>query len=42
MEAKRRELVPLALLWGAGIATLVILIVILAYILANGLSLIHI
>ena len=40
MEAKRRELVPLALLWGAGIATLVILIVILAYILANGLPVI--
>jgi phosphate transport system permease protein len=41
MEARRRELVPLALLWGAGLATLFILIVLLAYILANGLPVIN-
>ena len=40
MATRRREIVPLALLWGAGAATIVILIVILAYILANGLPVI--
>ncbi len=40
MAAKRREMVPMGLLWGAGIATIAILIVILAYILAKGLPLI--
>jgi len=41
MAAKRRETAAIGLLWGAGIATLVILIVILAYILVNGLPLIN-
>ncbi len=41
MAAKRREVVPLALLWASGIITLLILIVILAYILANGLPLVN-
>ena len=40
MASKRRETAAIGLLWGAGIATLVILIVILAYILVNGLPLI--
>jgi len=40
MAAKRREIVPIALLWGAGIVTIAVLIIILAYILANGLPLI--
>ena len=40
MAAKLRETAAIGLLWGAGIATLVILIVILAYILVNGLPLI--
>jgi phosphate transport system permease protein len=37
MTTKRREMIPLGLLWGAGIVTLVILVVILAYILSKGL-----
>ncbi len=41
MPIKRRELVPLALLWASGIVTLLILIVIMAYILANGLPLVN-
>jgi len=40
MAAKLRETVAIGLLWGAGISTLLILIVILAYILVNGLPLI--
>jgi len=40
MAAKLRETAAIGLLWGAGIATLLILIVILAYILVNGLPLI--
>ena len=40
MASKRRETVAIGLLWAAGIATLAILIVILAYILVNGLPLI--
>ncbi|MGZ4908921.1 MAG: PstA family ABC transporter permease, partial [Halobacteriota archaeon] len=41
MPVKRREMVPLALLWASGIVTLLILIVILAFILANGLPLVN-
>ncbi len=40
MASKRREMLPLALLWASGIITLLILIVILAYILAHGLPLV--
>jgi len=40
MVRKRYETVPMGLLWASGIATLIILIVILAYILGNGLSVI--
>jgi phosphate transport system permease protein len=41
MAARLRDTAAIGLLWGAGIATLVILIVILAYILVNGLPLIN-
>jgi len=41
MAAKRREMVPMILLWGAGIATLAILVVILAYILFKGLPVVN-
>jgi len=41
MTAKRRrDMLPVGLLWVSGIAVIIILIVILAYILANGLPLI--
>ncbi len=41
MPVKRHDVVPLALLWASGIVTLLILIVILAFILANGLPLVN-
>jgi phosphate transport system permease protein len=40
MTTKRSEMIPLGLLWGAGVATLIILVVILAYILSRGLPII--
>ncbi len=41
MAARYREMVPLGLLWASGVVTVLILIVILVYILANGLPLVN-